>query len=240
MKQEEKTKNEALAQKEPSAEENAPETTGGAAAEAAEEPVATDGASDERNERNESGEQDEKEGGAASGLLSPAAMRAFGAFLAALTEEDRQTLQALLARLQGLSQSLAAERARVARESALAALEQDGRLAGIRDRLPEIDALIARLPWLQALPIEERLAIACYLDRGMQQHAPTAEEKLEAVLSDPALLRALSERQAALRLAHGSMTPPVAARGLAPALVKTPPETLSEAKREAKRFLRVK
>ena len=201
------------------------------AAEVAEEPSEPCEPTEEPTEEPAAGE---------GGLLSATAYRAFTQFLSALTEEDKQTLQAVLARLSGLAEAQAAEAARAERERAIAALEAREGLRDIRARLPQLEGLIARLPWLLALPLSERLTVACYLDRGMQQHTQTAEEKLQAVLADGELMRALAAHGASLRAAHGSMMPPVATGGRAPALVKKPPADLSEAKREAKRFLRAK
>ncbi|MBQ8350749.1 MAG: hypothetical protein IJY20_01735 [Clostridia bacterium] len=185
-------------------------------------------------------EQREEAPTAKGGPLSPAAMAAFARFLDALNEEDKQVLTGLLTRFREMAaESLAAAQA-AEEEAMLAAMEEIPVFAGIRGRTDAMHALIAQVPWLRSLPLRDRLAAACYIDRGMQQHTPTPEEKLQAVLSDPALLRALAEKQAALRAAQARGTPPAVGTGLAPATVKEKPKSLSEAKTEAKRFLRAK
>lgn len=173
--------------------------------------------------------------------LSPAAMAALAQFAASLTGEDREVLAAVLTRLSRLA-AAEQEAARLAEEEAcLAALEGDRAFADIRRRRAGMQELIEALPWLRALPLRDRLAAACCLDRGRRVPSPTTEEeRLEAVLGDPALLRALAERQARARRAGGEGLPPTPAPGRAPACLKAPPASLSEAKAEAKRALRVR
>ncbi|MBO5050957.1 MAG: hypothetical protein J6D31_02065 [Clostridia bacterium] len=181
-------------------------------------------------------EEAEEEAGEA---ISQGAREAFAAFLSALSPQDKQVLCAVLGRLQDYERARA-EQARAAAEAAcLLEMEREPAFAGIREQVDRMQALISRLPWLQALPVRERLETACYMDRGMRWHAPTPQEKLEALLSDPALMRALAERQAALRQAQEKTTPPVrAGAGLSPATAVAKPKSLGEAKQAAKRFLR--
>ena len=182
---------------------------------------------------------EEEAGEEAGEAISQGAREAFAAFLSALSPQDKQVLCAVLGRLQDYERARA-EQARAAAEAAcLLEMEREPAFAGIREQVDGMQALISRLPWLQALPVRERLEAACYMDRGMRWHAPTPQEKLEALLSDPALMRALAERQAALRQAQEKTTPPVrAGAGLAPATAVAKPKSLGEAKQAAKRFLR--
>ena len=172
--------------------------------------------------------------------LSPAAMAAFGQFLAALDGQDKATLSTLIAPLREILAAQQAAAAAAEEEDVLAGMEGEAAFAGIRDRMGAMRQLMAQVPWLRELPLRDRLAAACYIDRGMQQHTPTPEEKLQALLADPALLRALAEKQAALRAQGSISAPPILSGGRAPAAVKKPPRSLSEAKTEAKRFLRAK
>ena len=182
---------------------------------------------------------EEEAGEEAGEAISQGAREAFAAFLSALSPQDKQVLCAVLGRLQDYARARA-EQARAAAEAAcLLEMEREPAFAGIREQVDGMQALISRLPWLQALPVRERLETACYMDRGMRWHAPTPQEKLEALLSDPALMRALAERQAALRQAQEKTTPPVrAGAGLSPATAVAKPKSLGEAKQAAKRFLR--
>ena len=182
---------------------------------------------------------EEEAGEEAGEAISQGAREAFAAFLSALSPQDKQVLCAVLGRLQDYERARA-EQARAAAEAAcLLEMEREPAFAGIREQVDGMQALISRLPWLQALPVRERLEAACYMDRGMRWHAPTPQEKLEALLSDPALMRALAERQAALRQAQEKTTPPVrAGAGLSPATAVAKPKSLGEAKQAAKRFLR--
>lgn len=182
---------------------------------------------------------EEEAGEKAGEAISQGAREAFAAFLSALSPQDKQVLCAVLGRLQDYERARA-EQARAAAEAAcLSEMEREPAFAGIREQADGMQALISKLPWLQALPVRERLEAACYMDRGMRWHAPTPQEKLEALLSDPALMRALAERQAALRLAQEKTTPPVrAGAGLSPATAVAKPKSLGEAKQAAKRFLR--
>jgi hypothetical protein len=177
---------------------------------------------------------------AARGPLSPVAMAAFANFLAALDEQDKATLSTLIAHLREIVASQKAAAAAAEEEAMLAGMEGEAAFAGIRDRMGAMRTLMEQVPWLRELPLRDRLAAACYIDRGMQAHTPTPEEKLQAVLSDPALLRALAEKQAALQAQAGRTAPPIISGGHAPATVKKPPKSLAEAKTEAKRFLRAK
>lgn len=159
---------------------------------------------------------------------------AWGKFLAALSPRERETVLGALTRL--------AEGERARRESeavatCLAEMEKSPAFAGILSRRDAITDLISRVGWLQALPMRDRLAAACYLDRGMRLHEPTAEEKLEAILADPALMRALAERQATLRGAQKqTVAPGVRAGGRMPANLPKPPKTLREAGQAAKQY----
>lgn len=180
------------------------------------------------------------EGAAAAGLLSPAATAALAQLFASLDGHDKQALLSLITRFREMAEAGRAAQMAAEEEACLCEMEGQPAFCGIRGRLQAMHGLISGVPWLQALPLRERLAAACYIDRGMQLHAPTREEKLQAVLSDPALLRALAERQATLQSATQKSTPPILSGGRAPAVVKAPPRSLSEARDEAKRYLRAK
>ena len=173
--------------------------------------------------------------------LSPAAEEAFAHFLSVLTPEERQVLVGVISRLRAY-EAAQAEAARAAEEAAcLREMESEPAFAGISERAEALRALIGSVSWLRELPTRDRLAAACYIDRGMRLHTPTPQEKLEGLLSDPALMRALAERQAAVRAARARQTPPIApGMGQAPAAPVASPRSLGEAKRAAKNILRVK
>lgn len=178
--------------------------------------------------------------GATEPLLSPAATAALMQLATALTAEDKAVLATALGRLSQLAEAGQAAARQAEEEACLTDLAGEPAFADIRGRLPGMQALIESMPWLRALPLRDRLAVACCLDRGRQWQPPTEEERLSAVLSDPALLRALGERQASLRRAEGQGIPPTHRPGRAPAVLKAPPASLSEAKAEARRALHVR
>jgi hypothetical protein len=84
-----------------------------------------------------------------------------------------------------------------------------------------------------------------YLTRGSEysqllDKAVKNEEKLSALLSDPALLRAFAEKQALLTAEARAGVAPTARGGRMPADLPKPPRDLAEAGAAAKRVLRVK
>lgn len=238
MKKEETEQNKAAAAEAAMAEASAEAVTE-AVAEAVAEEAASETAADAETVTDAPAEEAAAAPGGAP--LSPAAMAALSQFAASLTGEDREVLAAVLTRLSRLA-AAEQEAARLAEEEAcLTALEGERAFGDIRRRRAGMQELIEALPWLRALPLRDRLAAACCLDRGRRVPSPTTEEeRLEAVLGDPALLRALAERQARARRAGGEGLPPTPAPGRAPACLKAPPASLSEAKAEAKRALRVR
>ncbi len=158
-------------------------------------------------------------------------------FLASLAPGDKEALLSVLTRLAARE---AARREEEEEAACLTEMEGMPAFAGISARRGEIDDLIARIGWLRALPMRDRLAAACYLDRGMRLHEPTREEKLEAVLSDPALLRALAEKQAMARAAkRGALAPTAHAGGRMPANLPKPPKDLGEAGLAAKQYFQI-
>ena len=181
----------------------------------------------------EESEAKEEEADAPASPFSAEASEALAHLLSVMNEKDKAMLLALFARLAG-----GREKKRAEEEACLSAMAGEEAFYDLRERAPEMAALIKETPWLQALPLREQLETACYICRGRGTHAPTPEEKLEAVLSDPALLRVLAERQAKLRAAQAATLPPLTHGGRAPALVKEAPKSLTEAKREAGRYLR--
>ena len=173
----------------------------------------------------------------AAPTAAPASLgAAWQSFLSAVSAEDRERLLAVLARL---SENERARRLQAEEESCLAQMEGEAPFTGIAARAAEMRALIARIPWLASLPTRERLAAAFYLDRGMRYHEPTKEEKLSALLSDPALLRAFAEKQAVLAADARARVAPIARGGRMPADLPKPPRNLAEAGAAAKRVFRV-
>lgn len=178
--------------------------------------------------------------------LAPAATdlrAAWEQFFASLSAEDRAALTAALDRLIAAEEHQLASEARAAEEATMAELEGEAAFAGICERAEAIRALIARISWLRALPMRERLVAALYLDRGMRLHEPTPEEKLEAVLSDPALMRALSERMALLRDRERALRPPTvrASHGARmPARLPEVPKNLKEAEEAAHHYFKIR
>ncbi len=164
---------------------------------------------------------------------APDPRAAFAALLTTLPEGEKATLLAALCAYVETKK----ENARRAEEEALyAEMEAVPAFAGIGERRGAIEALIARVGWLAALPPRERLATALTLDRGMTRHTPTKEEALEALLADEELLRALAERQAAGRVTGA---PAVPRHGRTPATVQKPPQNLAEAGKAARHFFHV-
>ena len=162
---------------------------------------------------------------------------AWGKFLSSLSPDERETLIGVLTRL---ATREAARREAEEEQAILAEMDSMPAFAGILSRRGELDALIGRIGWLRALPMRDRLAAACYLDRGMRLHEPTREEKLEAILSDPALMRALAEKQAMARAAgRGAFAPTARAGGRMPANLPKPPKDLREAGLAAKQYFHV-
>ncbi len=161
---------------------------------------------------------------------------AWQSFLSAISAEDKGRLLAVLARL---AEGERARRLREEEDALLAEMEGEAPFAGISTRRAEMQALIGEIPWLAALPTRERLAAAFYLDRGMRYHEPTKEEKLSALLSDPALLRAFAEKQAVLAAEARAGVAPTAHSGRMPADLPKPPRNLAEAGAAAKRVFRV-
>lgn len=162
---------------------------------------------------------------------------AWQSFLSAISEEDRGKLLAVLARL---AEGERARRLREEEDACLAEMEKEEPFLGIATRRDAMQTLVATVPWLSALPTRERLAAAFYLDRGMRYREPTKEEKLSALLSDPALLRAFAEKQALLTAEARAGVAPTARGGRMPADLPKPPRDLAEAGAAAKRVLRVK
>lgn len=162
---------------------------------------------------------------------------AWGKFLASLAPKERDTVLAVLSRLAARE---AARREAEEEQTVLTEMEGMPAFAGILARRGELRELIGKIGWLRALPIRDRLAAACYLDRGMRLHEPTREEKLEAILSDPALMRALAEKQAAARGARrGALAPAARTGGRMPANLPKPPKDLHEAGLAAKQFFNI-
>ncbi|MBQ8859184.1 MAG: hypothetical protein IJ012_05280 [Clostridia bacterium] len=161
---------------------------------------------------------------------------AWQSFLSAISAEDRAKLLAVLSRL---AEGERARRLRAEEDALLAEMEKEPAFAGITSRRKQMQALVAEISWLAALPTRERLAAAFYLDRGMRYHEPTKEEKLSALLSDPALLRAFAERQAILAAEARERVAPIARGGRMPADLPKPPRNLAEAGAAAKRVFRV-
>ena len=168
---------------------------------------------------------------------------AWRAFLAALSEEDRATVGMLLS---SLAEAAREHRARAAEEEEAALfseMESEPAFAGITERRDAMHALIDKIPWLRALPPRERLSAALYLDRGMRLSDPSPEEKLTAVLSDPALLRALAERHARDKAAARAAQPPTAGgthTQRMPARLPKTPLDLAEAGEAAKHYFKIR
>ncbi len=125
-------------------------------------------------------------------------------------------------------------------EEALRSLEDT--CPGIGERGDEVRRAAAALPFLSALPVRRRLAVAFLLLRGMEAETPrSTEERLSALLSDRELLCAFAQENARRRAERERGLPPAPLRtARAPADVRRPPATLSAAAQAAKATLRMK
>ena len=168
---------------------------------------------------------------------------AWRAFLAALSEEDRTTVGMLLTSLAEAAKEHR-DRAAAAEEAALLSeMEKEEAFAGITERRDALRALIEKIGWVRALPPRERLSAALYLDRGMRLSDPSPEEKLSAVLADPALLRALAAHRAKDREAACAAQPPTAGGAHSarmPANLPKTPLDLAEAGEAAKHYFKIR
>lgn len=131
-------------------------------------------------------------------------------------------------------------RERQEEEEALRSLEES--CPGIRDKGEEVRRTAAALPFLSALPVRRRLAVAFLLLRGMEAETPrSTDERLSALLSDRELLCAFAQENARRRAERERGLPPAPLRtARAPADVRRPPATLSAAAQAAKATLRMK
>lgn len=139
--------------------------------------------------------------------------------------------------------ALATRMRREEEETALAELAEEPEYADITEYIEEIRALPSRFPFLADLPTKERLTAAYHMYRGLSASPRTAEERLEDLLTDPAMLRALSERFSKLLAARRDATPPVPVRtgtAVPPADRRPLPRDLREASVAAKRYLGIK
>ena len=128
-------------------------------------------------------------------------------------------------------------------KTVLAELAREPGYADITEYAEEMRALPTRFPFLAGLPTKERLTAAYHMCRGMKEAPRTAEERLEELLTDPAMLGALSERFSRLLAARRDATPPVPVRSgtaVPPADRRTSPRDLREASVAAKRYLGIK
>ena len=167
---------------------------------------------------------------------------AWRAFLAALSEEDRATVGMLLSSLAEAAREHR-DRAAEAEETALLSeMEKEEAFAGITERRDAMHALIDKIPWLRALPPRERLSAALYLDRGMRLAEPSFEEKLSAVLADPALMRALAEHRARDRETAHKQPPTAGGAHSArmPARLPKTPLDLAEAGEAARHYFKIR
>lgn len=124
----------------------------------------------------------------------------------------------------------------------LARLAADPAYAGLGERQEAVAALAGALPWLQALPPQERYTVAYLLDRGLHARQESREARLQALLSDPALRRAWEEAQCR-RIARRTAALPPAPRGGGGAPPASPvhrPSNLREAGIAARRTLHLK
>ena len=136
--------------------------------------------------------------------------------------------------------ALATRMRREEEENALAELAGEAGYTDIAEYAEEMRALPARFPFLATLPTKERLTAAYHMCRGLAATPRTTEEKLEALLTDSALLTALSERFSRLLAARRDATPPVPVRSgtaVPPADRRPSPRDLREASVAAKRYL---
>ncbi len=124
----------------------------------------------------------------------------------------------------------------------LARLAADPAYAGLGERQEAVAALAGALPWLQALPPQERYTVAYLLDRGLHARQESREARLQALLSDPALRRAWEEAQCR-RIARRTAALPPTLRGGGGAPPASPvhrPSNLREAGIAARRTLHLK
>ena len=139
--------------------------------------------------------------------------------------------------------ALASRMRREEEDALLAELAKESGYSDIAEYAEEMHALPTRFPFLASLPPRDRLTAAYHMCRGLSAKPRTAEERLEELLSDPAMLQALSERFSRLLAARRDATPPVPIRSgtaVPPADRRPSPRDLREASRAAKHYLGIK
>lgn len=139
--------------------------------------------------------------------------------------------------------ALATRMRREEEDALLAELASEEACADIAQYAERMRALPTRFPFLATLPVRDRLTAAYHMCRGLEAVPRTAEEKLEELFSDPAMLAALSEKFSRLLAARRDATPPVPVRSgtaVPPADRRPSPRDLREASVAAKRYLGVK
>ena len=170
------------------------------------------------------------------------------AALAALPEDERAGAladyeTAVRAYAEDTGRSDAADELRRARyEAAKYKMAADASFADFGRRMEAVERILAETPALDALPDEEKLRMAYYIDRGMQKSAePTAEELLAAVRRSPEVMRTLEASFAAALTAKDEPALFASAGNFSmPATVREKPKTIGEASALAREALGLK
>lgn len=160
------------------------------------------------------------------------------------TEEGDSPLEGLTpGERAALIAALATRMRRAEEDGVLAELASEEDSADIAQYADKMRALPTRFPFLATLPVRDRLTAAYHMCRGLEASPRTAEEKLEELFRDPAMLAALSEKFSKLLAARRDATPPVPVRSgtaVPPADRRPSPRDLREASAAAKRYLGIK
>lgn len=125
-------------------------------------------------------------------------------------------------------------------EAQLAALDTDPAYAGIAGRAEALRSLQTQFPFLRTLAPRDRLIAAFHIDRSLHPPQPDTEQRLQALLQDAPLLRALSAYRSALLEARNRSVPTMASESgatLPPAYRKPAPRDLREAGHAARNAL---
>lgn len=168
--------------------------------------------------------------------------------IAALPEDERTAAlaayeAAVRAYAEDAGQAAKEEELRRARyEAAKYKMAVDETYAGFGSRMEAIERILAQTPALGALPDEEKLRMAYYIDRGMQEkEEPTAAQLLEAVRRSPEVLRAIEASLAASIEGEGAPALFASAGSFSmPATVREKPKTIGEASALAREALGLK
>lgn len=153
--------------------------------------------------------------------------------LGAMTPAERNAaLEAYTAAVAAKASADAASELAAARYAAAKyRMASEGGLDGFAARLPDIEKILADTPALAALPDEERLRTAYYIDRGMQPREAVSAESLVAAVKDNAEAMRLLEAAVLEKLRVTDVPPLSATAGNAsvPVTPQKKPKSIDEA-----------